>query len=93
MLLVTYDISNTKKRTKFSKFLEKYGNRVQYSVFKIKNSKRILNIITATIEQKFAKYFEAQDSIYIFTICEGCNAKVHKYGYAVYEDKDVIYFA
>lgn len=92
MLLVTYDITNDKKRTKFSKFLEQYGNRVQYSVFKVKNSKRIIDIITTTIENKFAKYFEAEDSIYIFSVCDACNKKVFKYGHATYEDKDVIYF-
>lgn len=92
MLLVTYDISDTKKRTKFSKFLEQHGSRVQYSVFRVKNSKRILNIITSTIEQKFAKHFTGEDSIYIFSICDGCNKKAFKYGHAVYEDKDVVYF-
>jgi CRISPR-associated protein Cas2 len=92
MLLITYDISNDKKRTKFSKFIEQYGNRVQYSVFKVKNSKRILNIITSTIEKKFAKGFTPEDSIYIFHVCEGCEKRVAKYGHAVYEDMDVIHF-
>lgn len=92
MLLVTYDITNDKKRTKFAKFLSGYGSRVQYSVFKVKNSKRILNIITTTIEQKFSKSFEGEDSIYIFSVCDGCNKKVFKYGHATYEDQDVIYF-
>jgi CRISPR-associated protein Cas2 len=92
MLLVTYDISNNKKRTKFAKFLEEYGSRVQYSVFRVKNSKRVLNIITTTIEKKFAKHFTPEDSVYIFHVCEGCNTKVQKFGYAVYEDQDVVYF-
>lgn len=92
MLLITYDISNDKKRTKFAKFLEKYGERVQYSVFKIKNSDRILNIMTSEIEKRFSKQFKPEDSIYIFSVCAGCNKKIYKYGYATYEDLDVVYF-
>ena len=92
MLLVTYDISNDKKRTRFAKFLSQYGDRIQYSVFKIRNSKRLLNIIRTNIEKKYAKDFSPEDTVYIFNMCEGCNSKVLKYGYAVYEDKDVVYF-
>ena len=39
MLLLTYDISDDKVRTDFSTFIQQYGERVQYSVYKIKNSK------------------------------------------------------
>lgn len=92
MLLITYDISNDRKRTKFAKFLEGYGERVQYSVFKVKNSKRILSIITTTIKEKFAKQFTGEDSIYIFSVCDSCNKKVFKLGHATYEDQDVVYF-
>ena len=35
MLLISYDISNDKIRTKFSKFLSKFGFRLQYSVLKL----------------------------------------------------------
>jgi len=45
MLLVSYDISNDKLRTRFAKYLSKYGNRLQYSVFEIKNSDRIIEIL------------------------------------------------
>ena len=38
MLLISYDISNDKVRTKFAKYLSKYGFRLQYSVFEITNS-------------------------------------------------------
>lgn len=32
-ILLIYDISNDRRRMKFSKFLEGYGRRVQYSAF------------------------------------------------------------
>ena len=57
MLVITYDISNNKLRTQFSKLLEKYGYRLQYSVFEIKNSKRILGLIIEEIKHRFEKQF------------------------------------
>lgn len=92
MLIVTYDFSDDKKRTKFAKFLEKYGSRLQYSVFKVKNSKRILNNIMTEVERKYKKSFTTNDSIVIFSTCEGCDKKIHRYGYAVHEEEKVIYF-
>ena len=92
MILISYDISSNKLRTRFSKFLEQYGDRIQCSVFKIQNSKRVLKNITQEIEHKYKKQFTYNDSIYIFPICESCTKKIIKYGQAVYEDQDVVYF-
>ncbi len=88
MVLVSYDISNDKLRNKFSKYLSKFGYRLQYSVFKIENSDRILNNIISDIENNFSKKFEQCDSIYIFKLSSSC--EVIKYGYAVNDDNDVI---
>lgn len=92
IILVSYDFSDDKTRTRFSHFLEKFGNRIQYSVFIIKNSPRIINIIITEIEHKYKKQFSKTDSVYIIKICEQCQKSMHKYGNAVYEDQDVIYF-
>lgn len=91
MLIVSYDISNTKLRSKFSKFLEKYGRRLQYSVFEIKNSDRILNIILVEIEKTFAMKFAMTDSVLIFSLCEWCKKKIHRYGYAVHEEEELVF--
>ena len=44
MFLVLYDIESDRLRTRFSKYLGKYGRRVQFSVFEIRNSNRILDM-------------------------------------------------
>jgi len=88
MLIISYDISNDKLRTKFSKFLCKFGYRLQYSVFEIKNSKRILENIVAEIINTFEKKFDQMDSIYIFNLSENC--KITKFGYAKNNDSDII---
>lgn len=87
VIIVTYDISNNKVRTRFSKFLEKYGVRVQFSVFEIQNSKRILDIVQSNIDQKFKKQFEAGDSIYLF---KANHDDTVRYGSAGLIDKDLI---
>lgn len=73
MIVVSYDISNDKKRTLFSKYLSKFGHRIQYSVFEIDNSERILSNIMTDIENKFMKMFNQEDSVYIFQMSSSCN--------------------
>ena len=91
MLIVSYDIENDKLRTKFSKFLEKYGYRLQYSVFQIKNSNRILNLIISEIKHKFEKQFSETDSIMIFKYSKASTDKIIKFGYAKNMDDDIIF--
>jgi len=88
MILVSYDIANDKKRRKFSQYLKKFGYRLQYSVFEIENSERVLNNIYNDIQNKFAKNFEVTDSVYIFKLSNSC--EVIKFGYAKNDDSDLI---
>ena len=79
MYIITYDISDDKLRTKFAKFLKKYGRRIQYSVFEIKNSPRILRLILTEIDSNFGKKFQPTDSVYIFPINPNCSNKIYRY--------------
>lgn len=88
MLLISYDISDTKLRTKFSKYLKKYGERLQYSVFEIHNSDRVLENIQSQIKYYFEKRFSQDDSIMIFQMSQTC--KITKYGYAKNQDSDLL---
>lgn len=92
MLIISYDFANDKTRTKFSKLLEKYGWRMQYSVFVVRNSPRVLRNIVAEIDKKYKKLFKENDSIVIFPVCKTCNGKIIRYGNATHEQEDVIYF-
>ena len=49
MVIISYDISNDKKRNKFSKYIKRFGKRMQYSVYEIDNSERILENIICDI--------------------------------------------
>lgn len=68
MYLVLYDIEDDRLRTRFSKFLQKYGRRLQYSVFEVKNSKRILDNIKTEIKTNFSKKFGQADSVLVYNV-------------------------
>lgn len=92
MLIVSYDFTNDKIRAGFSKFLKKYGTRMQYSVFSLRNSPRVLRNVVAEVDARYKKQFKETDSIVIFSTCEGCNKKIIRYGCAKHDVEDVVYF-
>jgi CRISPR-associated protein Cas2 len=90
MLVVSYDISNDKLRTKFAKTLEKQGAvRLQYSVYEINNTKRVLDNLVVRIEKYYSKKFDGGDSVFIFET--DCKTAL-KYGNAIHRDQDIVYF-
>ena len=88
MILLSYDISDNKLRTHFSKFLEKFGHRIQYSVFEIDNSPKMLDNVILKIRSRFEKRFSESDSVYIFNLSASC--KIIRFGYAKHEENDII---
>jgi CRISPR-associated protein Cas2 len=92
ILIVAYDISNDKLRTKFSKFLKKFGRKIQYSVVEIKNSPRILRIVKTEIEMVYKPKFALTDSVLIFPISPADQPKVQRYGWPVLEEEEVVVF-
>lgn len=63
---------------------------MQYSVFELKNSQRVLQNIVSEVECTYKKKFEGTDSVYIMQLCEGCKKKVRRYGAAANEEKVVV---
>jgi len=88
MVIVSYDIESDKLRTRFSKYLSKFGYRLQFSVFEIKNSKRILENIVCEIETNFSKKFSETDSIIILNLSKQC--KKYCFGYAKKDESIMI---
>ena len=89
MIIVSYDISDDKMRTNFSKMLKSNGAiRLQFSVYEVRNTKRIVNNLMSKIEA-YAKHFTADDSVILFDIEA---EKLTKYGNAIHRDQDVVYF-
>lgn len=88
MIIISYDISNDKKRAKFSKYIRKFGRMLQYSVYEIENSQKVLNNILADLNNKWIKQFDQTDSVYIFKMSASC--EIIKYGFAKNEDEDLL---
>ena len=87
-IIVTYDIQNDKLRRKFSKYLERYGVRLQFSVFEIVNSPRVVKLICEQIKQNFEPKFSDADSIIMFFTNLD---KAITYGNAKHLNKDVVF--
>jgi len=76
-VVVSYDISEDKRRERVAKELENYGNRVQYSVFECSLQEDKLKEMC----KKLASLIEgAEDSLRIYHLCESCLKKVKIYG-------------
>lgn len=89
MIIVSYDIKDDKIRTRFSKMLRSQGAiRLQFSVYEVNNTQRIIDNIKLNIIERFSKLFTGADSVLIF---DAPNAKVEKFGNAIHRDKDVVY--
>lgn len=88
MIIISYDISDDKLRTKFSKYLSRFGHRLQYSVFEIDNSTRILNNIITDLKNKYERAFSQSDSVIIFKMSSSC--EIIRYGYEKNDEKDFI---
>ena len=90
MLVISYDIKDDKVRTRFSKMLTRNGAiRLQYSVYEINNTERVMKNLLVLIEDKFSKEFGGDDSVISFDVS---SVKLKKYGNAIHRDQDVVYF-
>lgn len=90
MIIISYDISNDKLRNRFAKMLTKNGAvRLQFSVYEVNNTSRVIDNIVLKIENVFSKRFSGSDSVVIFDVMR---EKVKKYGNAIHRDSDVVYF-
>lgn len=71
--VVTYDISDTKRRDKVMKVLEVIGDRVNFSVFEC----MLTDVQYRNLCCRLAKLVEArQDRINIYPICTECYARI-----------------
>lgn len=88
MIVLSYDIADDKLRNRFSKYILRFGHRIQYSVYEIDNSPQVLDNIIQDINNIYGKKFGQEDSIYIFKLSQ--NYKIVRLGYAKNEEKDFV---
>ncbi len=75
--IVSYDIPDNKRRTKLSKCLEDFGDRVQYSVFECILDENLLKKMTKRIQRIVD---EEEDKVRIYTLCSNCERIIQVIG-------------
>ncbi len=87
-VVITYDISEDKRRTKIHKILKSYGQWMQFSVFECSLSAteyaRLRNRLSKLISPE-------QDSIRFYFLCECCQPKVERIGGESVRDETVFF--
>lgn len=85
-IIVSYDISDNKRRTKIHKALKAYGEWVQYSIFEC----RLTKTEYAKLRARLNPLIDVdEDSIRFYSVCESCRVKVERIGGAMPRDEDV----
>ncbi|MEM4368187.1 MAG: CRISPR-associated endonuclease Cas2 [Candidatus Anstonellales archaeon] len=75
--VISYDITDDKRRNKVAKILESYACRVQYSVFEIICNEEIIDKIASELKNVIK---ENEDSIRIYSLCNSCVKRVIVFG-------------
>lgn len=70
--LITYDIRDPKRLRQVAKKLEGYGTRVQYSVFRCRLDRLLLEKLHWELRQLMAD----EDDLLVIPLCSACASKV-----------------
>ena len=72
--LVAYDMPDNKKRKKLGELLEKYGTRVNFSVFEVTiNETKLKQLLKRLKEEKLID--KKTDSVRFYHLCQNCVPK------------------
>ena len=88
-VVITYDISEDKRRTKIHKILKSYGQWMQFSVFECD----LTDTQYAKLRSRLRQLIENdEDSIRFYFLCACCQGKVERIGGEAPRD-ETIFFA
>ncbi len=77
LIVVSYDISDDKRRYRVFKKLKDYGKWMQYSVFECNISREANLRLQDALEEMIDK---KEDNINYYYLCETCRDKIHRIG-------------
>ena len=80
MILVLYDIGSVRTQTKLRQYLERYGTRLQYSVYQIFATPPEIKEVLSTIRINFVPNLETGDSIVVIPLSTAILDKCQVYG-------------
>ncbi len=86
-IVVAYDISDDKRRTRLHKALKRFGEAVQYSVFECLLTEERFGQMC----QAVAKVVEDGDDLRYYDLCEACHREAKTCGRAKTTKKQALY--
>lgn len=87
-LIVSYDISEDKRRTKIHNILKSYGQWVQYSIFECELTKTQY----AKLRHRLSKLIKSEeDNIRFYFLCGCCQGKIERIGGELPRDNTVFF--
>ena len=76
-VIIAYDVTDDRRRYRLCKALERYGVRIQYSVFDLsitsKDLQKLIDRLQSLIDNKV-------DRLLVLQLCSACHASVGRYG-------------
>ena len=75
--VICYDIPDDKRRTRLSKCLDGYGDRVQYSVFEAVLNRELFDSL---LEDVRGIIDPGEDRVSVFSLCGSCAGRVRRLG-------------
>lgn len=85
--LVSYDITDDRRRTRLAKTIKDFGDRVQYSVFECNLEGNLLDKMIDRIEKIID---QKEDSVRIYALCGACERVIRIIGTGeITRDQDV----
>jgi CRISPR-associated protein Cas2 len=76
-VIIAYDVADDRRRYHLCKALERYGIRIQYSVFELslkpKDLHKLVDHLTGLIDN-------TEDRLLVMRLCGGCQRSVGRYG-------------
>jgi CRISPR-associated protein Cas2 len=80
--LICYDVRHPKRLRKTAKVLEGYGERVQYSIFRIRVTEHKLQ----KVRWELSEILTQDDSLLIIPLCQRCSSKVDELSHGCVAD-------
>lgn len=87
-VVISYDISEDKRRTKIHKVLKSYGQWMQFSLFECS----LTDTQYAKLRSRLSKIIQPQqDSIRFYFLCACCQPKVERIGGEQVRDESIFF--
>ena len=76
-VIIAYDVADDRRRYRICKALERYGMRIQYSVFELSMTRKELYKL---VDHLNGLIDNTVDRLLVLQLCGGCHAAVGRYG-------------